>query len=75
MKVEMGRGKGEGEDSGKLGGKEWVGWRKGGYGNREIHTLIKGAIFRVCKRLIFRGVPRYKGRSPYCSLGSRGEDA
>ena len=43
----MGREKGEGEDSGKLGGMEWVGRRKGGYGNKEINILIKGAIFRV----------------------------
>ena len=43
----MGREKGEGEDSGKLGEKGWVRWRKDGYGNREINILFKGAIFRV----------------------------
>ena len=60
----MGRKKGEGEDSGKLEGMGWVGWRKGGYGNREVNILIKGAILGFCKRLDSRGVPRYKERSP-----------
>ena len=41
----MGREKGEGEDSGKLGGMGWVGMRKGRYGRREVNILIKGAIF------------------------------
>ena len=71
----MGREKGEGEDWGKLGGMGWVGWRKGGYGRREVNILIKGAILGFCKRLDSRGVHRYKERSPDCSLGSRGEGA
>ena len=40
----MGRERGEGADSGKLGEKGWVGWRKGGYGSREANILIMGAI-------------------------------
>ena len=75
MKGEMGREKGEGEDSGKLGGMGWVGWRKDGYGKREVNILIKKAILGFCKRLDSRGAPRYKGRSPNCSLGSRGDGA
>ena len=33
--------KGEGDDKGKLGA---MGWRKDGYGSREVNILIKGAI-------------------------------
>ena len=25
----------------ELGGMGWLGWRKGGYGNREVNILIK----------------------------------
>ena len=53
----MGREKGEGEDSGKLGGMGWVGWRKGGYGSREVNILIKGAILGFARDLILEGFP------------------
>ena len=51
----MGREKGEGEDSGELGGIGWVGWRKGGYGSREVNILIKGAILGFARDLILEG--------------------
>ena len=53
----MGREKGEREDSGKLGGMGWVGWRKGGYGSREVNILIKGAILGFARDLILEGFP------------------
>ena len=59
----MGREKGEGEDSGELGGMGWVGWRKGGYGSREINILIKGAILGFARDLILEGFPDSR-RSP-----------
>ena len=62
----MGREKGEGEDSWELGVMGWVGWRKGGYGIRDINILIKGAILGFARDLT-RGVPRSKVRSPACS--------
>ena len=51
----MGREKGEGEDSGKLGGMGWVGWRKGRYGSREVNILIKGAILGFARDLTLEG--------------------
>ena len=60
----MGREKGEGEDSGKLRGRGWVGWRKGGYGSREVNILIKGAILGFA-RLDSRGISRSKESIPY----------
>ena len=53
----MGRKKGEGEDSGELGGMGWVGWRKGGYGIREVNILIKGAILGFARDLVLEGFP------------------
>ena len=53
----MGRKKGEGEDSGELGGTGWVGWRKGGYGSREVNILIKGAILGFARDLTLEGFP------------------
>ena len=34
-----------------------MGWRKGGYGNREVNILIKGAILGFVRDLILEGVP------------------
>ena len=53
----MGRVNGEGEDSGELGGMGWAGWRKGGYGSREVNILIKGAILGFARDLILEGFP------------------
>ena len=53
----MGREKGEGEDSGELGGIGWVGWRKGGYGSSKVNILIKGAILGFAKDLTLEGFP------------------
>ena len=53
----MGREKGEGEDLGELGGMGWVGWRKGGYGSREVNILIKEAILGFSRDLILEGFP------------------
>ena len=53
----MVREKGEGEDSGELGGIGWVGWRKGRYGNREVNILIKGAILGFARDLTLEGFP------------------
>ena len=53
----MGREKGEGEDWGELGGMGWVGWKKGGYGSREVNILIKGAILGFARDLSLEGFP------------------
>ena len=53
----MGREKGEGKDSGELWRMGWVGWRKGGYGNREVNILIKGAILGFARDLTLEGFP------------------
>ena len=53
----MGREKGEGEDSGELGGMGWVVWRKGGCGSREVNILIKGAILGFARGLTLEGFP------------------
>ena len=53
----MVREKGEGEDSGELGGMGWVGWRKGGYGSREVNISTKGAILGFARDLILEGFP------------------
>ena len=53
--MEMGREKGEGEDSGELGGMGRVGWRKGGYGSMEVNNLIKGAILGFARDLTLEG--------------------
>ena len=53
----MGREKGEGEDSGELGGMGWVGWRKGGYRSREVNILIKEAILGFARDLTLEGFP------------------
>ena len=53
----MGREKGEGEDSGELGGMGRVGWRKGGYGSREVNILIKGGILGFARNFILEGFP------------------
>ena len=53
----MGREKGEGEDSGKLGEKGWVRWRKDGYGIREVYISTKGAILGFARDLILEGFP------------------
>ena len=60
----MGREKGEGEDSGKLGGMGCVGWRKGGYGNKEVYILIKGAILGLARDLTLEGFPGVQGDVP-----------
>ena len=53
----MGGEKGEGEDSGRLGGMGWVGWRRGGFGSREVNILIKGGILGFARDLILEGFP------------------
>ena len=53
----MGKEKGEGEDSGELGGMRWVGWRMGGYGSREVNILIKGAILGFARDSTLEGFP------------------
>ena len=53
----MGREKGEEQDWGNLGGIGWVGWRKGGYGSREVNILIKGAILGFARDFSLEGVP------------------
>ena len=70
----MGREKVEGEDSGKLGVMVWVGWRKGGYGSREVNILIKGVILGFARDLILERFPGPR-RGPDCSLGNREEGA
>ena len=57
----MGREKGEGEDSGELGGMEWLGWRKGGYGSREEDILTKKAILGLARDLALEGIPGVHG--------------
>ena len=66
----MGREKGEGEDSGELGGMGWVGWRKCGYGSREVNILIKGTILGFARDLTLEGLPVTRRGPPDCSLGS-----
>ena len=53
----MGRAKAEGEDSGKLGRMGWVGWRKDGYGSREVYISTNGAILGFTRDLILEGFP------------------
>ena len=53
----MGREKGEGEDCGELEGLGWVGWRKGGYGSREVNISTKGAILGFARDLSLEGFP------------------
>ena len=53
----MCREKGDGEDSGELGGMGCVGWRKDGYGSREVNIFIKGAILGFARDLILEGFP------------------
>ena len=53
----MGRKKGEGDYWGELGRMGWLGWRKGGYGSREVKILIKGAILGFARDLILEGFP------------------
>ena len=65
----MGKERGEGEDSGKLGVMGCVGGRKDGYGSREVYISTKGAILRFTRDLIL------EERSPDCSLDSKGEGA
>ena len=60
----MGREKGEGENWGELGGMGWLGWRKGGYGSREVDILIKGAILGLAKNLALEGIPGVHGDVP-----------
>ena len=67
----MGREKGEGEDSGELGGMGWVGWRKGGYGSREVYILIKGAILGLARDLTLEGLPGVQGEVPSLFLGQQ----
>ena len=35
----------------------WVGWRKDGYGSREVNILIKGAILGFARDLILEVFP------------------
>ena len=60
----MGREKGEGEDWGELGGMGWVGWRKVGYGSREIDILIKGVILGLARDLTQEGFSGVQGDFP-----------
>ena len=57
MQGEMGREKGEAEDPGELGRMGWVGWKKGGYGSREVNIFIKGAILGLARDLTLEGFP------------------
>ena len=34
-----------------------MGWRKGGYGSREVYILIKGAILGLARDLTLEGFP------------------
>ena len=52
-----------------------MGWRKDGYGSREVNISTKGAILGFVRDLILEGVPGPRRDSPDCSLGSRGEGA
>ena len=60
----MGIEKGEREDSGELWGMGWVGWRKGGYGSREVNILIKEAILGLARDLTLEGFPGVHGDVP-----------
>ena len=68
----MVREKGEGEDSGKLGGMEWVGWRKGGYGSREVNILIKRAILGFARDLTLEGFPGPRRGPPIVPWAAEG---
>ena len=48
----------------KLGGTVWVGWRKGGYGSREVNILIKGAILGLARDWTLEGFPGVQGDVP-----------
>ena len=65
----MDREKGEGEYCGELGGMEWLGWRKGGYGSREEDVLIKEAILGLARVLALEGFPGVQGDVPNLFLG------
>ena len=65
----MGREKGEGKDWGELGGMGRLGWRKGGYGSREVDILIKGAILELARDLTLEGFPGVQGDVPSLFLG------
>ena len=54
---DIGRENGEGENWGELGGMGCVGWRKGGYGSREVNILIKGTILEFARDLTLEGFP------------------
>ena len=53
----MGREKGEGKDWGELGGMGWVGWRKDGYGSREVNISTKATTLGFARELILEGFP------------------
>ena len=41
-----------------------MGWRKGGYGSREVYILIKGAILGLARDLTLEGFPGVQGDVP-----------
>ena len=53
----MRKEKGDGEVWGELGEMGWLGWRKGGYGSREINILTKRAILGFARDLTIEGFP------------------
>ena len=46
-----------------------LGWRKGGYGSREVYILIKGAILGLARDLTLEGFPGIQGDVPSLFLG------
>ena len=70
---ERGRETGEGKDWGELGGMGRLGWRKGGYGSREVNILIKGAILGLARDWTLEGFPGVQGDVPSLFLEQRGK--
>ena len=52
------------EGMGELGGMGWWGWRKSGYGSRQVYILIKGAILGLARDLTLEGFPGVQGDVP-----------
>ena len=53
----------------ELGGMGLLGWRKGGYGSRDVYTLIKRAILELVRDLTVEGFPGVQGDVPSLFLG------